>query len=131
MYTIGEISKMTGISAFTLRYYEKIGVLPEPKRGSNGIRRYDEEDLRFIRFVDGLKQTGMKLQDIAAFAQDGCLLSKQPTDPGINRMLHKRIDLLSRHLEHLDQQIRRLEEVKAVAHEKNAYYVKLSGRPEP
>lgn len=125
MYTIGEISKMTGISAFTLRYYEKIGVLPEPGR-SNGIRRYNDEDLRFIRFIDGLKQTGMKLEDIAAFVQDGCLHSKQADDPGLNQMLHKRIDLLSRHMEHVDEQIRKLEEVKAVAREKNDFYVKLS-----
>ena len=74
MYSIGEMSKLTGITAFTLRYYEKIGVLPGPSR-QNGIRRYDEQDLQFIRFIHGLKETGMGLEDIAAIAEDGCLLN--------------------------------------------------------
>lgn len=65
MYTISEIARLTGISAYTLRYYEKIGVLPDPTRQEgrkNGIRRYSDQDLRFIRFIHGLKQTGMKLE---------------------------------------------------------------------
>jgi DNA-binding transcriptional MerR regulator len=125
MYSIGETSKLTGITAFTLRYYEKVGVLPEPRR-QNGIRRYDEEDLRFIRFIHGLKQTGMSLEDIAAFTVDGCLLSQPKRDTKeLSGTLEKRIGLLNRHMERLDEQIRQLETVKALAQTKNVYYSAL------
>lgn len=42
---INELSKQTGINLETIRYYEKIGVLPEPKRQANGYRFYDENSL--------------------------------------------------------------------------------------
>jgi DNA-binding transcriptional MerR regulator len=49
MCSIGEGSTLTGIPASTLRYYEKISLLPNPQRQNgkkNGIRRYDDQDLR-------------------------------------------------------------------------------------
>jgi DNA-binding transcriptional MerR regulator len=94
MYSIGQISKLTGITAFTLRYYEKIGLLPKPHLldgKQNGVRRYDDQDLRFIRFIHGLKQTGMKLEDIAAFTEDGCLLNQKDQEIGD---MHSNLGLL-------------------------------------
>ncbi|PUA39297.1 hypothetical protein C8Z91_10140 [Paenibacillus elgii] len=70
MYSISDIARLSGITAFTLRYYEKIGVLPRPRRQGGkeaGIRQYDDSDLRLIRFIHGLKQTGMKLEVIMVF----------------------------------------------------------------
>ncbi|RUT35493.1 MerR family transcriptional regulator [Paenibacillus zeisoli] len=120
MYTIGDVSRLTGISAFTLRYYEKIGVLPAPGR-KDGKRLYEEEDLRFIRFIHGLKQTGMSLGDIAIFAEEGCILSSDlPGD--ILATLQKRTTLLEQHIEHLEQQVKQLEEVKKVARTKKNFY---------
>ncbi len=40
MFTIGQVAELTGVSSYTLRYYEKIGLLPPPKRNSGGIREY-------------------------------------------------------------------------------------------
>jgi MerR family transcriptional regulator, repressor of the yfmOP operon len=122
MYSIGEIAKLTGITAFTLRYYEKVGVLPEPRR-QDGIRRYDAEDLQFIRFIHSLKQTGMSLEDIAAFTEDGCLLSPAKRDlVELHAAIRKRMDLLNRHMVRLDEQIRQLNTVKSLAQQKTAYY---------
>lgn len=121
MYSIGEISKLTGITAFTLRYYEKIGVLPKPDR-QEGIRRYDDQDLRYIRFIHGLKQTGMSLEDIAAFTNEGCLLDLTDQDVDIGGTIQKRIHMLDQHIDYLDQQIRQLEAVKAIAQEKSEFY---------
>jgi DNA-binding transcriptional MerR regulator len=131
MYTIGEVSKLTGITAFTLRYYEKIGLLPNPQRQNgkkNGVRRYDDHDLQFIRFIHVLKDTGMKLEDIAIFTEEGCLLARadwQTNDwkEDIYDTLLKRIGLLETHEEHLDRQIKKLEAMKAAAREKRAYYL--------
>jgi len=123
MYTISEISNLTGISAFTLRYYEKIEVLPNPRR-KNGIREYSEQDLQFILFINGLKKTGMKLEDIAKFSEDGCLLS-QTEESIISETLLKRIDILTEHLESLEQQLSDVLAVKKVAEEKKSLYIEM------
>lgn len=127
MYSIGEIARITGITAFTLRYYEKIGVIPKPVR-LGGSRRYSGEDLRYIRFIHGLKQTGMSLEDIAAFTADGCLLALNQEEKSLDSVLHKRTEILERHIDQLEQQIKRLEAVKALASEKRAYYSALLER---
>ena len=128
MYSISEVSRLTGITAFTIRYYEKIGVLPNPQRQSgkkNGIRQYDDQDLRFIRFIHGLKQTGMKLEDIAAFAEDGCLLTQNDQEIDINDTLRKRIEILEQHIEQLQRQISHLDAVKEIAQNKKTFYSAL------
>ncbi|MCR8634333.1 MerR family transcriptional regulator [Paenibacillus radicis (ex Xue et al. 2023)] len=121
MYSIGEISKLTGITAFTLRYYEKIGILPKPGR-QDGMRRYDDQELQFIRFIHGLKQTGMSLESIAAFTKDGCILTLNDQDVDISGSLQDRISMLARHIDQLEQQIKHLETVKEIAQEKSRFY---------
>jgi DNA-binding transcriptional MerR regulator len=126
MYSISEVAKITGITAYTLRYYEQIGVLPPQSRHDNGTRVYNDEDLRFIRFIHGLKQTGMKLEDIASFAEDGCLLSQmQQSKDDLDTTLHKRIAILDEHIHELEQQMKQLESVKAIANEKRELYFAL------
>jgi DNA-binding transcriptional MerR regulator len=128
MYSISEISKLTGITAFTLRYYESIGLLPKPQRldgKQNGIRRYDDQDLRFIRFIYGLKQTGMKLEDIASFSEDGCLLTQKDQNMDTQSILHKRIEILDHHIDKLEEQIKQLETLKAIAYDKKALYTDM------
>lgn len=126
MYSIGQIAKLTGITTFTVRYYEKIGLLPRAQRQGGkeaGIRQYDDADLRFIQFIHSLKQTGMKLQDIAEFTEDGCILRAQAeADFDITGTLHKRIEILDRHIDELDRRIKQLEAVKVSAVEKRTFY---------
>ena len=73
MYKIGEVAEVTGRGIHTLRYYEKVGLLPPPTRNS-GIRQYTEGDVRLLKFLYSLKQTGMSLEEIAEFASDGCIM---------------------------------------------------------
>lgn len=129
MYSIGEMAKLTGISAFTLRYYEKIGILPKPSR-YQGQRSYQEQDLQYIRFIHELKQTGMSLEDIAAFTESGCLLALREEDTEINEPLKKRIQFLAQHMEKLNQKIEQAQSVKRIAEEKSAYYVMVLNRRE-
>ncbi|WP_309665519.1 MerR family transcriptional regulator [Tabrizicola sp.] len=67
MYTIDQAAAQSGLTAHTLRYYEKAGILPSVGRNGGGHRRYSESDLGWIRFVSLLKATGMPLADIRAF----------------------------------------------------------------
>lgn len=75
MYKIGEVAELTGMGIHTLRYYEKLGLLPPPMRNS-GIRQYTEGDVRLLKFLYSLKQTGMSLEEMAEFASDGCIIEE-------------------------------------------------------
>ncbi|MBV1776424.1 MerR family transcriptional regulator [Burkholderiaceae bacterium DAT-1] len=61
--TIGELASLSGLSVYTLRYYEAEGILNPAARASNGHRRYRPEDVRWLEFVLRLKLTDMPLAD--------------------------------------------------------------------
>lgn len=63
-YTIGQTADKVGLSSYTLRYYEKEGLIPLINRNDSGIRSYSDEDIFWIDFVQCLKGTGMSLADI-------------------------------------------------------------------
>lgn len=65
--TIGELSKATGISEYTLRYYEKKGLI-RVNRDSAGRRCYADSDIAWVAFIQRLKCTGMLLKDIKNYA---------------------------------------------------------------
>ncbi|NPC91545.1 MerR family transcriptional regulator [Bacillus sp. WMMC1349] len=67
-FTIKETAKLTNLSAHTLRYYEKIGLLPEIQRDSNGYREYTETDISWIYFLLRLRDTGMSIENMKTFA---------------------------------------------------------------
>ncbi len=69
MYTIQDVCRKTGLSAHTLRYYEKEGLLTNIGRSAGGFRQYSDEDLEGLSLICCLKNTGMPLQEIARFVQ--------------------------------------------------------------
>lgn len=68
-YTIESAAAETGVSAHTLRYYERIGLLSPVGRGANGHRRYTDEDLGGIRFLTMLRATGMSIRGMTEFIE--------------------------------------------------------------
>jgi len=69
VFTIAEIAERTGLTAHTLRYYERAGLLDPPERGPNGHRRYSERDLGMLRILTRLKATGMSIQEMRRYAE--------------------------------------------------------------
>ena len=69
MYTIKETSQLLGIPATTLRYYDKIGLLPFVERRESGYRMFTEKDIEMLQLIECLKLAGMTLSDIRQFAQ--------------------------------------------------------------
>lgn len=59
---IAEVSKKYGISPHTLRYYEKIGLIPKARRYENGIRNYTEDDCRWIEFILCMRKVGVEIK---------------------------------------------------------------------
>lgn len=67
MYTVGEMAKLLGVPSSTLRYYDKVGLLPFVERSENGIRIFKDEDYSWLKIIECLKMTGMQLKDIREF----------------------------------------------------------------
>ncbi|MBR1168675.1 MerR family transcriptional regulator [Bradyrhizobium liaoningense] len=65
---IGDLAKRTGLSAHTLRYYERIGLLPYADRDRSGQRDFDASILTWITFIGRLKTTGMPIRDMLRYA---------------------------------------------------------------
>ncbi len=62
--TIGQLAERTGFSAKTIRYYEAVGLLPEPRRRPSGYRQYDESAADRLAFVGRAKRLGLSLAEI-------------------------------------------------------------------
>src|SRR6478736_3571401 len=96
MMNIKEFSEKTHLSAHTLRYYEKIGILPNIQKNSSGHRIYSASDNDWISFVIKLKDTGMPLEEIMNYAR----LREQG-----DTTLADRMELLIQHREVLKEAI--------------------------
>lgn len=60
--TITEVSKKYDLSQDTLRYYERIGLIPEVNRNKSGIRDYTEEDCRWVEFIKCMRSAGLPIE---------------------------------------------------------------------
>jgi len=63
-FTIGTLSKRTGVNIETIRYYEKSGIMPDPPRTSGGYRVYKEAHLKRLLFIRRCRQLGFTMADI-------------------------------------------------------------------
>ena len=66
---IGELARLSGLSGHTIRYYERIGLLPRAPRDRAGRRDYDAAILAWIEFLGRLKTTGMPIREMLAYAR--------------------------------------------------------------
>ena len=69
VYTVGEMARMLGVPASTLRYYDKEGLLPFVERSSGGIRMFRDSDLEWLRVINCMKKAGMSLKDIRQYME--------------------------------------------------------------
>lgn len=98
--TIGELSKAANISAYTLRYYEKKGLI-RVARDQNSRRCYAESDIEWIKFIKRLKDTGMLLKDIKKYSQ----LRYAGT-----KTMPERLNMLKKHRKYVLEQQKKWEE---------------------
>jgi DNA-binding transcriptional MerR regulator len=67
-YSISEVAALTGLSAHTLRWYERIGLMPHVGRSHTGQRRFSNRDLEWLELVGKLRLTGMPVADMVRYA---------------------------------------------------------------
>jgi DNA-binding transcriptional MerR regulator len=102
-YTIKQIAERSGMSEDTIRYYEKIALLPRANRRDNGHRVYGEEDIQSLKLISCLKKTGMPLEEMRPF-----LAVSADADPGDYPELAGK---LRRHRDNIVSQIASLQQV--------------------
>lgn len=112
-YTIGEMAKRLGVTASTLRFYDKEGLLPFVARSDGGIRLFKDADLEWLLMIECLKKTGMSLKDIRRFVE----MAMQGDDT-----IEARLALIVRQKQAVEQQIAALEEIHTTLAFKEWYY---------
>ena len=108
--SIQQFAARTGLSADTLRYYEKIGLLRHVRRDASGHRVYGSPDLEWVGFVVRLKATDMPLDEIIRYADlrelgDSTLEARQAMLEAHATKLHKRLERDREHLHALQAKI--------------------------
>ena len=99
---IHELSKQSGIHLETIRYYEKMGLMPEPKRRANGYRDYDEASLKQLKFIKTCRALDFSLAEIKYF---NALKTQQSQHCEVDSMLAK-------HLVSVEEKVAELTEIK-------------------
>lgn len=95
----GELARRTGCNLETIRYYEKIGLLPEPPRDSNGYRAYDDFHFRRLRFILRGRELGFGIDEIRGLltlvdgGNQSCTEVKQRTELHLEDVRGKIADL--------------------------------------
>lgn len=111
---IGELAKRSGLTAHTIRYYERIGLLPHADRDQSNLRDYDASILLWIDFLRRLKTTGMPIRDMLKYAA----LRERGTETSSERR-----ELLERHRDHVRATIADLQAGLLVLDTKINFYV--------
>ena len=65
--TIAQVSKKYDITPDTLRYYERIGLIPPVPRNKSGIREYDESSCRWVEFIKCMRNAGMEIEALIEY----------------------------------------------------------------
>lgn len=68
-YSISEVAKELNVTVYTLRYYDKEGLMPFVERTANGIRLFKESDIEALKIIECLKSTGMPIKEIKNFIE--------------------------------------------------------------
>ncbi len=115
-YTIGQVAKKMGLTAHTLRYYEKEGLLPFIKKNGSGLRVFSDNDIGWLELIECLKGTGMSLKGI-----------KQYIDWYIegDSTLEKRLEMFKQQKVNLEEQMLQLQRHMEKINYKIAYYSEI------
>jgi len=114
-YTIGKLAQAAGVHVETIRYYQRIGLLPQPARQQRTVRRYGGDVLQQLRFIRSAQQLGLSLRDIASLlwmqTAKGC--NTMVRDAGTAKSCEETRTMLAQRLAAVKDQIGDLQRVHA------------------
>ncbi len=118
--TIREFVKVSGLTAHTLRYYERIGLIHRVARARSGHRRYGEADAHWIAFLNKLRATGMSIRDMRVYAE----LQRRG-----DATLARRVEMLERLRDQVEARVAELQEhLQLVRHKIEVYGEQVARR---
>ena len=113
VYTVGEMAKLLGVTASTLRYSDKEGLLPFVERSSGGIRMFQESDIEWLQVIGCMKKAGMSIKDIRRYIE----MALQGDDT-----IALRLAMFQRQRQVLQQQLQELRHTMEMVDYKCWYY---------
>jgi DNA-binding transcriptional MerR regulator len=99
MMRIGEVATTLEVSADTLRYYEKIKLMPKVRRSNTGVRYYSDKDLSRLRFIKRAQKMGFSLNEISQLLR--FRENPQKAKPKVRELAHHKLKDIQHHLEEL------------------------------
>jgi DNA-binding transcriptional MerR regulator len=107
---IAEVSEQYGISSDTLRYYERIGLIPPVNRNESGIRDYDELDIRRVEFIKCMRSAGLPIDVLIEYVGlvqqgDGTIEARKEILKEQRKQLAARMKEMQKTLDLLDHKI--------------------------
>ena len=113
--TIQEVCKRYGISADTLRYYERVGAIPAVRRTAGGVRDYDEEALHWVESAIFMRNSGVPVDALAEYVRlfqdgDGTFRARRELLDGVRVQIQAKLDSYREALRRLDYKISRYDE---------------------
>lgn len=118
---ISEAAEKSGLSADTIRFYERSGLVPNVIRSEDGLRRFSSENIEWLTLLYWLRKTGMPMKDMRQFAR---LYSE-----GDETMLQRKA-VLVQHAKRLENRRSELDQCAEVLTQKIAIYDKICGANE-
>ncbi|WP_102346041.1 MerR family transcriptional regulator [Bacillus sp. Marseille-P3661] len=112
-YSISEVAKELNLTVYTLRYYDKEGLLPFVERTASGIRLFKESDIDALRIIECLKSTGMPIKEIKTFI-DWCSEG--------DSTLQQRYDMFIERKSTVEAQMEELKKTMKLIEHKCSYY---------
>lgn len=107
--TIGTLAEKAGVNLQTIRYYEKLDLLPEPKRSKSGYRLYDEEYSKHIKFVKNAQSLGFKLEEIKELVS--VRYNPKALGKDVKQIIKKKIEEIENKVEELTETKKYLNEL--------------------
>jgi DNA-binding transcriptional MerR regulator len=112
-YTIGEVGKELNLSVYTLRYYDKEGLMPFVERTASGTRLFKESDMAALKVIECLKSTGMPIKEIKHFI-DWCSEGDSTLQDRYNMFLERKVTV--------EAKMKELQETMEIIEHKCTYY---------
>ena len=117
-YSIAEIAQKLGITAHTLRYYERIGLIDHVNRAGNSHRRYTQDDVRWLVFLQRLRSTKMSIKQMQRYA------TLRRAGNHVESLMERRA-MLTEHARYLHAELVLLQETLVVLDDKVNLYTEL------
>ena len=105
--TIKEVSQKYELSQDTLRYYERIGLLPPVPRNKSGVRNYDEESCNWIEFIKCMRGAGLPIEALIEYVE--LFRRGDETIETRKNLLIEQRKLLAEKVEHMQKTLERLD----------------------